>query len=252
MAISYLPSHFLHHLHQRQLLKIISGIANFDLQLVSKVVRSADGGGADYIDIACSAELVKLAKSLTPLPICVSAVEPAQFIPAVQAGADLLEIGNYDAFYAQGRQFTPAEILDMTQQTRQLFPEICLTVTVPHYLPLNQQAQLAEQLQQAGADMIQTEGGTSSQPQHSGIQGLLEKAIPTLSAAYTISRAVALPVICASGLSSVTAPLAIAVGAVGVGVGSAVNRLATELEMVAVVKSLRQALSPQPQAALKD
>jgi hypothetical protein len=54
---------------------------------------------------------------------------------------------------------------------------------------------------------------------------------------------VALPVLCASGLSAVTLPMAIAAGAAGVGVGSAVNRLNDELAMLAVVRSLREALS---------
>jgi hypothetical protein len=49
-------------------------------------------------------------------------------------------------------------------------------------------------------------------------------------------------VLCASGLSAVTLPLAIAAGAAGVGVGSAVNRLADPLAMVAVVRGLREAL----------
>ena len=53
----------------------------------------------------------------------------------------------------------------------------------------------------------------------------------------------AAPVLCASGLSAVTVPMAIAAGAAGVGVGSAVNRLNDELAMVAVVRGLRDALS---------
>ncbi|MYI87325.1 MAG: DUF561 domain-containing protein, partial [Synechococcus sp. SB0672_bin_10] len=95
----------------------------------------------------------------------------------------------------------------------------------------------------AGADLIQTEGGTSSQPRSAGIQGLIEKAVPTLAAAHAISRAVRVPVLCASGLSAVTAPMAIAAGAAAVGVGRAVNRLEDPLAMVAVVRSLRQALT---------
>jgi len=51
------------------------------------------------------------------------------------------------------------------------------------------------------------------------------------------------PVLCASGLSAVTLPMAIAAGAAGVGVGSAVNRLQDELAMVAVVRGLRDALA---------
>jgi hypothetical protein len=110
---------------------------------------------------------------------------------------------------------------------------------------------LAIDLVQAGADLIQTEGGTSAQPTHAGTLGLIEKATPTLAAAYEISQAVSVPVICASGLSNVTAPLAIAAGARGIGVGAAVNRLNSEVAMIAVVRSLVTALQmrsgiPQP------
>ncbi|MGH2413187.1 MAG: DUF561 domain-containing protein, partial [Microcystaceae cyanobacterium] len=49
-------------------------------------------------------------------------------------------------------------------------------------------------------------------------------------------------VLCASGLSSVTVPMAIAAGASGVGVGSAINQLDNELAMLAAVRSLVEAL----------
>jgi deoxyribose-phosphate aldolase len=224
-------------------LKIIAGLTNFDPTSVAKVVRAADRGGATFLDIAADPELVKLAKSLTNLPICVSAVEAAKFVPAVAAGADLIEIGNFDAFYAQGIRFEAAEVLQLTRETRALLPEITLSVTVPHILELDQQVELAEELVKAGADIIQTEGGTSSQPAHPGTLGLIEKAAPTLAAAAEISRAVSVPVLCASGISNVTAPMAIAAGAAGVGVGSAVNRLESEIEMIAVVRSLVEALA---------
>ncbi|MBD3880267.1 DUF561 domain-containing protein [Phormidium tenue FACHB-886] len=223
-------------------LKIISGLTNFDRDRVAAVVKAADRGGATFVDIAADAELVRMAKQLTELPVCVSAVEPEQFVAAVAAGADLIEIGNFDAFYAQGVRFEAAEVLALTQQTRSLLPSITLSVTVPHILTLDQQVQLAEVLVSAGADIIQTEGGTSSQPHHAGTLGLVEKAAPTIAATYEISRAVAVPVLCASGLSSVTAPLAIAAGAAGIGVGSAVNQLNSEIAMVAVVRSLAEAL----------
>ena len=95
-------------------------------------------------------------------------------------------------------------------------------------------------LEQEGADIIQTEGGTSSSPLNPGVHGLIEKVIqaivyvlevweytfkhllfewqaaPTLAAAYSISKAVKIPVMCASGLSDVTSPLALAAGAAGV------------------------------------
>ena len=228
---------------QGQGLKINSGLTNFDRDRVAAVVRAADQGGATCLDIAADADLVRLAKSLTDLPICVSAVEAAAFVAPVAAGADLIEIGNFDAFYAQGIRFEADEVLALTHQTRALLPHITLSVTVPHILTLDAQVQLAEDLVAAGADIIQTEGGTSSAPIHPGTLGLIEKAAPTLAAAREISRAVSVPVLCASGLSDVTAPLAIAAGAAGIGVGSAVNKLNDELAMVAVVRSLVEALA---------
>ena len=230
----------------RSALKVISGLHNFDVEHVAAVVKAADLGGATFIDIAADPELVRMARQVTERPICVSAVEPEKFVPCVNAGADLIEIGNYDSFYADGRIFSAAEVLALTQKTRSLLSAVTLSVTVPHTLDLDQQVQLATDLVQAGADIIQTEGGTSSHPIHPGTLGLIEKAAPTLAAAYEISRAVDVPVLCASGLSSVTAPLAIASGATGIGVGSAVNQLNSEIAMIAAVRSLVEALQAVP------
>ena len=228
---------------ESRVLKVISGLNNFDANSVAATVKAADRGGASFVDIAADPELVRLVRQLTTLPICVSAVEPDKFVSAIQAGADLIEIGNFDSFYAQGLRFEAEEVLALTQKTRSLLPNITLSVTVPHILKLDQQVQLAEELVQAGADIIQTEGGTSSNPRSASTLGLIEKAAPTLAAAYEISRAVSVPVLCASGLSSVTAPMAIAAGARGVGVGSAINQLDNEVAMVAVVRSLVEALA---------
>jgi Protein of unknown function (DUF561) len=54
--------------------------------------------------------------------------------------------------------------------------------------------------------------------------------------------------LCASGLSDVTAPMAIAAGASGIGVGSAVNQLNSEIAMIAVVRSLVEAMAVQKSA----
>jgi len=238
-------------LAERRALKVIAGLNNFDATSVARVARAAAAGGADLIDVACDAALVRLVREVAPgLPICVSAVEPELFVAAVAAGADLVEIGNFDSFYPQGIVFGAEEVLELTRRTRALLPQVVLSVTVPHVLPLDQQEQLAIDLVAAGADLIQTEGGTSAKPFSAGSLGLIEKAAPTLAAAHSISRAVELPVLCASGLSAVTLPMAIAAGAAGVGVGSAVNKLNDELAMVAVVRSLREALGSAVKAAV--
>ena len=245
--LAQLPASLRMALAERRALKVIAGLTNFDAASVERISAAAGLGGADLIDVACDPELVKLAAAASGLPICVSAVDPELFPAAVAAGADLVEIGNYDAFYPLGRRFDAAEVLELTRRTRALLPQVVLSVTVPHVLALDEQEQLAVDLVEAGADIIQTEGGTSAKPFSPGSLGLIEKAAPTLAAAHSISRALAaanhaVPVLCASGLSAVTLPLAIAAGAAGVGVGSAVNKLEDPLAMLAVVRSLREAL----------
>ena len=248
--LAQLPASLRTALVERRALKVIAGLTNFDAVSVERVSCAAGLGGADLIDVACDPALVQLAAEVSGLPICVSAVDPELFPAAVAAGAAMVEIGNYDAFYPLGRIFDAEEVLAITRRTRELLPEVVLSVTVPHVLPLDQQEQLAVDLVAAGADLIQTEGGMSAKPFSAGSLGLIEKAAPTLAAAHSISRAVNVPVLCASGLSSVTLPMAIAAGAAGVGVGSAVNKLNDQLAMVAVVRGLREALGSAVNAAV--
>ncbi|NP_001393482.1 uncharacterized protein LOC100191573 isoform 2 [Zea mays] len=220
--------------------------ANRDAVLKAFRENRALKGGATHVDIACDKDLVKLAMDLTNLPICVSSVDPSAFHSAVQAGAKMVEIGNYDSFYEMGIEFSSEQILKLTRETRKMLPDITLSVTVPHTLSLPDQMRLAELLEEEGADIIQTEGGKCSSPTKPGVLGLIEKATPTLAAAYSISRAVSIPVMCSSGLSSVTAPMAVTAGAAGVGVGSAINKLNDVVAMIAEVRSIAQAMELAP------
>ena len=235
-------------IQNRSLLKVISGLNNFNPESVLRISKAAGLGGADLLDIACEPKLVELAAEVSNIPVCVSSVEPRLFPNAVKAGASIIEIGNFDSFYPDGRFFSADEVLSLATESRCLLPEVFLSVTVPHVLPLDSQAQLALDLCNRGVDLIQTEGGTSSNPISPGTLGLIEKATPTLAATFAIASALKnsqndVPVISASGLSEVTVPMAISVGASGVGIGSAVNKLNTELAMIATVKGLRQALN---------
>jgi len=246
--LHHLPSALQQSLEKRSLLKVISGLSNFDSASVEMVAKAAGRGGADLLDIACCPDLVQLAIEVSGLPICVSAIDPELFPKALEAGASMIEIGNFDSFYSRGRIFSASDVLGLAIQTRKLLPDVVLSVTVPHALPLDKQAQLALDLIEAGADLIQTEGGTSASPRSPGTLGLIEKAAPTLAATSTIFESLSreeskVPVLCASGLSATTVPMAIAVGAAGVGVGSAVNRLSNELEMIAVVRRLKAAIT---------
>lgn len=229
---------------QRRALKVISGLMNFDPASVARVCNAATAGGASFVDIACDAELVKMVRAQSDIPICVSAVEPERFPAAVDAGADMVEIGNYDYFYTQGIEFSADQVLAITRETMALLPGVAISVTVPHKLPLDQQVVLAEQLVAMGVPIIQTEGGTSSHPTGAGVLGMIEKASPSLAATYEISRCVGdqAYVMSASGITDVTAPLAIATGASGVGVGSAINKLDDEVAMTIAVRRLVDAL----------
>ncbi len=245
--INLLPQKIQKELSSKALLKVISGLNNFETQSVKKISEAASIGGADLIDIACKPELVESAIEISSLPICVSSVDPKLFINSVKAGASLIEIGNYDTFYDEGITFSEEKILNLTKETKDLLPDIPLSVTVPHTLPIDRQVDLAIKLVFEGADIIQTEGGKNANPNSSGIQGLFEKSVPTLASTYAIfnefeKQSINNPIMSASGLSEVTCPLALSCGASAVGVGSVVNKLDDLISMIAVVRGLKESL----------
>ena len=229
-------------------LKVISGLNNFNIENVKNVVSAAEMGGATLVDIACRPDLVRIAKNICMnIPVCVSSVKPNEFVEAVDAGADMVEVGNYDSFYDKGIKFTAQEVLSLAMETRKLLSSIPLSVTIPHTLSLSEQVDLAKELEGNAVDVIQTEGKMSVVDSLSslGVQELIERAAPTLASTYAISRAVSIPVICASGITDVTAPLAAALGAKGVGVGTMVNKLANVDQMYLAVRSIAEALGIQ-------
>ena len=72
---------------------------------------------------------------------------------------------------------------------------------------------------------------------------MIQVAAPTIASAYALSRAVRIPVMCSSGLTAITAPLALAAGARGVGVGSVVSQYqASSQQMLMAVSEIAQAI----------
>ena len=245
--INHLPQTIQKELQSKSLLKVISGLDNFEAQSVNLISKAASLGGADLIDIACKPELVESAIKISSLPVCVSSVVPKLFLDSVKAGASLIEIGNYDTFYAKGIIFSDEQVLNLTKETRDLLPDMPLSVTVPHTMPADKQIDLAIKLVEENVNIIQTEGGTSSNPYASGVQGFFEKSVPTLAATYVIyqefkKQSINIPIMSAAGLSEVTSPLAISCGASAVGVGSAVNKLEDLISMIAVFRCLKGSL----------
>ena len=61
-------------------------------------------------------------------------------------------------------------------------------------------------------------------------------------AGHAISRGVGIPVMAASGVTDVTAPLAIAAGAAGVGIGTFIAKQNSEVSRIAAVRAVHEAL----------
>jgi hypothetical protein len=157
-------------------------------------------------------------------------VIPKDFVAAVAAGADMIEIGNFVSLYSQGLTMSSKDVIAMTKEVRTLLPLTPLSVTIPHSLPLIDQISLAKELERQGADVLQTEEGVPPPlreglsarirgvpPHHKGgvrLEEAIELAAPSITAAHALSREVSIPVMCASGsLSQVAVPLVLAANA---------------------------------------
>lgn len=227
-------------LNNRNCVKIISGISNFDIPKVKKVVMAATKGGATAVDVAATPEIIFEARKLTDIPIFASSLNPKDLFIAVKHGADVAELGNFDALYQDGLRMSADKVYELASQTLDLIGDNALIcVTIPGHLPVSEQINLAHKLQELGIDMLQSEGSAMSQPSNPGAIGLIQKAEVTLANTVELTTNVKhLPIITASGIGPVTAPMAIASGASGVGVGKYVNALSMEIEMLAAVKSI--------------
>lgn len=231
---------FKKHLREKRAIKIIAGINNYDVENVAKVCRAAQKAHASAVDIACDKKIYETARKNTKLPIFVSSVHPFELLNAVKWGADAIEIGNFDALYKEGQSFSAEEVYDIVLETMSLVknyePFIC--VTIPGNIDIKEQIELAKKLEILGVDLIQTEGlkkvSTSSNPS----AHLVSYAEATIANTLELFQHTSLPIMTASGITAKTAPLAFAAGAYAVGVGSAVNKLDSEVAMAATIMSI--------------
>lgn len=226
-------------LEEKRAVKIIAGIDNFDAEKVKKVVIAASNSGASAIDICAKPEIITMARELTELPLFVSSVEPEELCHAIELGADAVELGNFDALYKKGQSFSAAQVLSLAKRTKELIgSDVFFCVTIPGELEITEQIGLARELEVIGVDLIQTEGHFSEENPSNGVRGLLERAELTISNTIELSRNIELPVMTATGINPTTASLAFAAGASAVGCGSCVNKLDSEISMLAVSRSL--------------
>lgn len=231
---------FKHALAEHRAVKIISGIDNFDADRVRNVVIAAEQAGASAVDICADREIVSMVRSMTDMPIFVSSIKPQELAMAVALGADAIELGNFDALYKNGVSMSAHEVMDLVHETLRLInkEDVFFCVTIPGSIDISEQISMARELEELGIDLIQTEGHYTSDDIPSGVRGLVERAELTLSNTIELTRNVEIPVMTATGINPTTAALAFAAGASAIGCGSCVNKLDSEISMIAVSKSL--------------
>lgn len=234
---------FKQHLEEKRAVKIIAGIDNFNAENVKNVVIAADKAGASAVDVAASEEIITIAKENTSLPVFVSSIVPEDLAIAVKAGADAIEIGNFDALYKKGMRMSAIEILDIVEETLKLIgrSKVFVCVTVPGHIEIGEQIALAKALEEMNVSLIQTEGAATVEAQSNGARGLLETAQVSIANTIELARNVEIPVMTASGLTPTTVALAFAAGASAVGVGSCINKLKSSIEMMATATSVVEA-----------
>lgn len=227
-------------LMEKRAVKIIAGIDNFDADRVKNVVLAADQAGASAVDICADREIISMVRELTNMPIFVSSIKPQDLAMSIAMGADAIELGNFDALYKNGISMTGSQVMDLVRETLSMInkEEVFFSVTIPGNIEISEQISMARELESMGIDLIQTEGHYSNTDIPNGVRGLVERAELTISNTIEISRNVEIPVMTATGINPTTASLAFAAGASAIGCGSCVNKLDSEISMIAVSKEL--------------
>nr|YP_010196725.1 hypothetical protein LKZ11_pgp154 [Gracilaria cliftonii]UAD84529.1 hypothetical protein [Gracilaria cliftonii] len=145
-----LPLELKRRISYQKAVKIITGLNNFSIYSIIKIVKAAELGQASYIDMATNPEVISKVKSINSFPLCVSSIEPLELLDCVMKGADIVEIGNFDIFYDRKIYFSSQQILNLAKETRNLMPNIPICVTIPHTFLLSEQIHLAILLEKIG------------------------------------------------------------------------------------------------------
>lgn len=231
---------FKQHLTEKRAVKVIAGIDNFDIENIKKVVSSAENAGASAVDICAKPEIISEIRNMTDMPIFVSSIVPSELVKAVELGADAIELGNFDVLYKKGMSFSADQVMSLVRETMDMLGDTrtFFCVTIPGELSIADQIDLARKLETMGIDLIQTEGHFSADHISEGARGLMERAELTLSNTIELSRNIDLPIMTATAINPTTAPFAFAAGASAIGCGSCINKMDSDLSMMATARSL--------------
>lgn len=208
---------------QKPFLKVIAGIENFDSQSVKDVALAADKI-APAIDISCDEELIQWVRANTSLITFVSSLDPKELHRAAEVGAHIVELGNFDPMYKRGQIIPGEQVLAWTRELQQLTQgSVPLCITIPGVLSIEEQVDLALQLQAAGADMLQ-----------------VENVRQNLDHVKAIREAVEIPVLFSGKLTLENLSEALQFNIEGFGVGHAIRQQGSVEQMQTYIQKLQQ------------
>lgn len=173
------------------------------------------------------------------MPICISSIIKDQIYKCVDNGIEIVEIGNFDAFYLKSMTFSIEDIKNISYQIRKKYPNIMICTTLPYILSLKEQIELSQHLEFIGIDIIQTEGTISSKNISKNFNLSLNKCNSTLLTTYNLSKVVDIPIIAASGISLDNSQMAMSYGASGIGVKTAIYKLQSLPQKAEMVQQLK-------------
>ncbi|MGE0200039.1 MAG: DUF561 domain-containing protein [Candidatus Melainabacteria bacterium] len=239
----------------RRALKMIAGIANHDVNSVRTIAEAAELARVHALDVAADADVIRAARAAFSGFLFASGITADELMLAVDCGVDGIELGNFDALYAEGvfldHHQVLARVADTLQRLAAVERRVFFSVTIPGHLSSETQVALAEALEVMGVDLIQTEGAARLLDATPAVAelSLNEKAAITLNNTRLLASATRLPVMSASGigLNNLAAPFAM--GAACVGIGSAVNKLANRDAMITTLAAMMATLEASPEMA---
>jgi hypothetical protein len=234
----------------RPFVKAIAGIANKNVESVARLARVAELAGVQALDVFANVACVKVAREAFSGQLFASAVSAEDLRLAVEAGADVAELGNFDDMYAHGDFITAAEVMTLAQESLDaLAGKAPLCVTIPGHLSRPTQVEMLHALADMGVAMVQTEGAIRLlNDEKVQLLSVEEKAAMSLENARFLAEVGRLPVMVASGISSNNTADALQTGAVAVGIGSSFNKLTSEEAMLAELLACQASLQNVLQA----
>nr|YP_010850386.1 hypothetical protein Ycf23 [Lophurella caespitosa]WGH13151.1 hypothetical protein Ycf23 [Lophurella caespitosa] len=225
----------------KKVIKVITGIQNTNIYQVVQIAQAANLANATYLDVVANTKIVKFLKSFSSLPLCISSIDPIDIYNCVSAGADLVEVGNYDTFYSRGIYINSFQLIKLVKEIKYLIGDIDMCVTIPYHLDLNEQIKLAKDLKNLGVSILQTEGVFINNISKSTSR-FTNSLSSSLISTYFLSKYVDIPVITASGITSLFASIPIKYGASGIGIGSAIKYNHNITDMVNFINEVKSSM----------